>query len=57
MPCIGLAGVVADPEQAKTLFAATHALTPDFVSMEEAMTEPSGSLERLAGAAAQNWRG
>ena len=57
VPCIGLAGVVSNPEQAAKLFTATHALTPDFVPRERALTETAACLERLAERAAQNWRG
>ena len=48
VPCLGLAGVVSEPERAKTRFAAVHALCPEFTSKEEAMREPALWLERLA---------
>ena len=56
VPCVALAGVVRDPAQAQKLFVATHALTPEFASREQAMTETAIWLERLAERAAQNWR-
>ncbi len=52
LPCIGLAGVVPDPEQAKRLFTATYALTPDLTSGQEAMSRPAHWLEKLAAKAA-----
>jgi len=48
VPCLGLAGIVPDPEQARTKFTSVHALAPDFTSKEEAMREPALWLERLA---------
>ena len=56
VPCIGLAGVVPEPEQAKAKFTATHALTPDFTDKESAMREPAVWLERLAAKAAGEWK-
>lgn len=55
VPCLGLAGVVPNPEQAKTKFSATWALTPRFTDQESAMREPALWLERLAAKAAQEW--
>src|SRR4051812_16749537 len=55
VPCIGLAGVVPQPEKAARLFKQTHALTPDFTSMENAMANPADSLEKLATRAAAEW--
>ena len=55
VPCIGLAGVVPEPEKAKAKFAATYALTPGFTDKESAMREPAVWLERLATKAAQSW--
>ncbi len=57
VPCIGLAGVVSDPDQAKKLFTQTHALTPDFTSRENAMTQTATYLEQLAAHAAKSWNG
>lgn len=48
VPCIGLAGVVPEPEKAKEKFLATHALTPDLTDKESALREPALWLERLA---------
>jgi glycerate kinase len=56
VPCIGLAGVVPDANQARRKFAATHALTPEFTTVEQAMREPAVWLERLAARAASEWR-
>lgn len=56
VPCLGLAGFVPDPEQAKAKFAGTWALTPHFTDKESAMREPGLWLERLAAKAAQEWR-
>lgn len=55
IPCLGLAGFVPDPEQAKTKFTGTWALTPHFTDKESAMREPALWLERLAAKAAQEW--
>ena len=57
VPCIGLAGVVPDATQARAKFAATHALTPEFTTVDQAMSEPAVWLERLATRAASEWRG
>ena len=56
VPCVGLAGVVTDAAQARRLFAATHALTPDFVAREQALTDTAACLERLAAHAAEQWK-
>lgn len=56
VPCLGLAGYVPDPEQAKTKFAGTWALTPNFTDKESAMREPALWLERLAAKAAGEWK-
>ena len=55
VPCIGLAGVVPEPEKAKAKFTATYALTPSFTDKDSAMREPAVWLERLAAKAAQAW--
>ena len=55
VPCIGLAGVVPDATQARAKFTATHALTPEFTTVEQAMNEPALWLERLATRAAAAW--
>lgn len=55
VPCIGLAGIVPEPEKAKAKFAATHALTPDFTDKESALRDSALWLERLATKAAQTW--
>jgi len=56
VPCIGLAGVVADVARAGATFTAAHALTPEFTSTGEAMTKPTVWLERLAAKAGAEWR-
>ena len=56
VPCIGLAGVVPEPEKAKEKFKATHALTPDLTDKESALREPALWLERLAAKVAGEWR-
>lgn len=48
VPCIALGGVVPDPESSAKVFTRTHALVPDFVSREEAFSQPAQCLERLA---------
>ena len=55
LPCVGLAGVVTQPEQAREKFRATHALTPHFTTAAQAMAEPALWLERLAVEAARAW--
>ena len=54
--CLGLAGVVTDAAKARRLFAATHALTPEFVPREQALTDTAACLERLAAHAARLWK-
>jgi glycerate kinase len=56
VPCIGMAGVVPEPEKAKEKFKATHALTPDLTDKESALREPELWLERLAAKVATKWR-
>jgi len=48
IPCIALAGVVADPQKAGRLFAQVHALAPEFTTPENALSNPSHWLEKLA---------
>ena len=55
VPCLGLAGVVPDPERAKEKFRATYALTPELTDKESALREPALWLERLAAKAAEHW--
>ena len=55
VPCIGLAGVVPEPEKALEKFRATFALTPDLTDTESAFREPAVWLERLAGKVATQW--
>lgn len=55
LPCIGLAGVVTDPVEARKLFTLTLGLTPDFTSKENAMRQTAQYLEQLAAQAARNW--
>ena len=55
VPCIGLAGVVADAARAGAIFTATHALTPEFTTTAEAMSKPAVWLERLAARAGAEW--
>lgn len=52
IPCIAMAGVVQEREDAQALFAQTHALT-DITSTEEAMAHAANWLERLAARAAE----
>ena len=47
IPCIGIAGVVPEPEKAKRLFTQTHALT-DITSLKNAKAQPAKYLEALA---------
>jgi glycerate kinase len=56
VPCIGMAGVVPEPEKAKEKFKETYALTPDFTDKESALREPGLWLERLAAKVAGGWR-
>ena len=57
VPCLGLAGIVPEPEKAKEKFKATYALTPGLTDKESALREPSLWLERLAAKAAAEWAG
>ena len=45
------------PQRARAKFAATHALTPEFTTVEQAMSAPALWLERLASRAASAWPG
>jgi glycerate kinase len=46
IPCIGIAGIVTEPEEAKKLFTQTHGLT-EITSFENAKARPSEFLEKL----------
>ena len=54
IPCVGLAGVVPEPEKAKQKFKATYALT-GLTDKESALKEPALWLERAAAKAAAEW--
>jgi glycerate kinase len=56
VPCIGMAGVVPEPDKAREKFKMTHALTPDLTDKDSALREPELWLERLAAKAAAGWR-
>ena len=47
VPCIGFAGALSDSEKTKTLFTATHALTPELTTVHEAKSNGALWLERL----------
>lgn len=55
VPCIALAGVVREPEKAKSLFARAYAMTPGLTDQDSALHAPALWLERLAQKAAQEW--
>jgi glycerate kinase len=55
VPCLGLGGVVPNPEQAQRRFTATFAITPDLTSREEAVNQSAHWLEKLAAKAATEW--
>jgi len=55
VPCVGLGGVVGDPEPVKQLFAKTYALAPDLTNAQEAMKQPARWLEKAAATAASEW--
>ena len=55
VPCIGLAGVVPNPAEAKQLFQTVHALTPELTSVAEAKAHPAVWLERMAAQVAAGW--
>ncbi len=55
VPCIGLAGVVPEPEKALEKFQAVHALAPDFTEKESALREPALWLEKLAAKVGAGW--
>ncbi len=56
LPCLALAGRVADREQARRRFARVYAMTPDLTEPARALAEPAAWLERLAAQAAREWR-
>jgi glycerate kinase len=55
VPCLGLAGVVPEPEKAREKFQAAYALTPGLTDKESALREPAVWLERLAARVAAEW--
>jgi glycerate 2-kinase len=57
VPCLGFAGTVSDLRKALTVFVQTHALTPEYVSLEKAYARTAECLEGLAARAASEWTG
>jgi glycerate kinase len=55
LPCLALAGAAQPGVEPERLFAATHLLTPDFVSPQRAFAETAACLEELAAHAARQW--
>lgn len=55
VPCIALAGVVREPDRAKTKFARAYAMTPGLTDQDSALHQPALWLQRLAQKAAQEW--
>jgi glycerate kinase len=55
VPCIGVAGVVADGERQPGIFTATYAMTPDLTDPQSALHHADEWLERAAAAAARDW--
>ncbi|HXJ71501.1 MAG TPA: glycerate kinase [Candidatus Dormibacteraeota bacterium] len=55
VPCVGLAGTVTNPDQARTKFRVARGLTPDLTDRETAFREPAVWLERLAARVASEW--
>lgn len=55
VPCLGLAGGLALPDEARGQLTAAYALAPDFTSLDQARAEPARWLERLAAKAAAEW--
>ncbi len=54
VPCLGLAGVVPQPDEARKLFSDVHAIT-NLTDKESALREPARWLEQLAHQVAANW--
>ena len=57
VPCLGLGGVVSDPESARELFHQTCALTPDLTDSAQALASAAHWLEQAAAKAARDWCG
>jgi glycerate 2-kinase len=55
VPCLALAGVLANPLQAESRFDKVYAMVPELASREQAMAAPAAWLEALAARAAQEW--
>jgi glycerate kinase len=55
LPCLGLAGVVAERDQLPKVFAQLHSLTPGLTTAESAKSRAAFWLARLAEQAAQGW--
>jgi glycerate kinase len=55
VPCVGLAGVVSDPEAAERHFTEVHGITPALTTSENALAEPARWLETLAAQIAERW--
>ena len=54
VPCLAFAGFASEPN---SLFTFTHALTPEFVTKEQALGEPAKHLQALAQKVARSWQG
>jgi glycerate kinase len=56
VPCLGLAGVVAEHPRVHRAFTGTRALTPDLTSSAHALGQPARWLARLAERVAREWQ-
>ncbi len=54
VPCLGLAGIVPQPEEARKLFSGVHAITT-LTDKDSALREPARWLEQLARQVATGW--
>jgi glycerate kinase len=57
VPCIGLGGVVSEPERARRVFSAVAGIAPKLADVETAKAQPAHWLRELGRRAALAWKG
>jgi glycerate kinase len=56
VPCLGLGGVVSEPERARRVFSAVAGIAPKLAGVEMAKAQPAHWLRELARRAAVAWK-
>jgi glycerate kinase len=56
VPCLGLGGVVSEPERARRVFSAVAGIAPTLAGVEAAKAQPAHWLRELARRSALAWK-